>query len=271
MPFRLRTPVFFSKPRKSRGSYVAVKRRIVRARNGRNWVRQFGSNEDPFPSEAQAAFQKLVSDFAFPCIGAKAALNSGAISFGFYGPLGADSSTKNLARDLEQFTRRNVEQSPGALATMIAVFRGPFDLSELEFEKLLWLQLQKLHEVKAARWAWDARVSSDPNDPRFSFSFAGQAYYIVGMHENSSRAARSFPWPTLAFNPHEQFEKLRDNGHWERMKRTIRQRDYELQGSVNPMLNDFGEISEARQYSGRSVAPDWKAPFVWHGKCPFHR
>jgi hypothetical protein len=232
---------------------------------------EFVPAEEPFPSEAQAAFQKLVTDFSFPCIGAKAAWNSGAVSFGFYERMANDTSTKNLARDLEQFTQRNIQQMPNQLVTLIAVFRGPFDLDEREFEKLLWSQLQKLHDLDAPRFAWDVRVSFDPAAPEFSFSFAGQAYYVIGMHGNSSREARRFPWPTLVFNPHEQFEKLRSDGNWERMKQTIRARDYQLQGSINPMLSDFGETSEARQYSGRAVEENWQAPFkaVAEGKCPF--
>jgi FPC/CPF motif-containing protein YcgG len=152
---------------------------------------------------------------------------------------------------------------------MIAVFRGPFELHEGEFEKLFWSQLQELHAEDALRFAWDARVSCDPNAADFSFSFAGQAFYVIGMHANSSREARRFPWPTLVFNPHEQFERLREDGNWERMKQTIRSRDFARQGSVNPMLSDFGETSEARQYSGRAVEETWQAPFVSSGKCPF--
>ncbi|HSP45414.1 MAG TPA: YqcI/YcgG family protein, partial [Chthoniobacterales bacterium] len=73
-------------------------------------------------------------------------------------------------------------------------------------------------------------------------------------------------------NPHEQFERLRADGKWKRMQETIRSRDVELQGSINPMLSDFGEQSEARQYSGRAVEDDWKAPFkpAHSGGCPFH-
>jgi FPC/CPF motif-containing protein YcgG len=229
--------------------------------------------EEPFPSEAQAAFQRLVMDFNFPCLGAKAALNSGAVSYGFYGALGSDASAKDLARDLERFTRVAVTPRADQFATLIAVFRGPFDLGELEFEKLLWQQLSKLHHIDAPNFPWDARVSSDPNVPNFSFSFAGQACYVIGMHPNASRRARRFPWPALVFNPHEQFERLRTDGNWERMKQTIRARDLELQGSVNPMLSDFGEQSEARQYSGRAVEDHWHAPFkvANPGKCPFAR
>jgi FPC/CPF motif-containing protein YcgG len=44
------------------------------------------------------------------------------------------------------------------------------------------------------------------------------------------------------------------------MRDTIRRRDAELQGSLNPMVADHGRSSEARQYSGRSVPDDWAAP-----------
>jgi FPC/CPF motif-containing protein YcgG len=69
------------------------------------------------------------------------------------------------------------------------------------------------------------------------------------------------PLPVLVFNLHEQFEALRDGGGFERMRDTIRRRDEELQGSINPMVRDYGEASEARQYSGRVLEADWVAPF----------
>jgi FPC/CPF motif-containing protein YcgG len=94
--------------------------------------------------------------------------------------------------------------------------------------------------------------------------------YVIGLHANSARIARRFPWPTLVFNPHRQFEKLRADGKWKRMQGAIRERERELQGTTNPMLSDFGEQSEARQYSGRAVEKDWAVPFpVDARKCPF--
>lgn len=119
--------------------------------------------------------------------------------------------------------------------------------------------MQLLHETDDA--GWDSDVSSDPEDAHFSFSFAGHALYVIGMHANSSRLARQFPWPTLVFNPHVQFEKLRSDGKWKRMQQTIRAREMQLQGSLNPMVQDFGESSEARQYSGREVDESWRCPF----------
>ena len=91
----------------------------------------------------------------------------------------------------------------------------------------------------------------------------GKAFYIVGMHPESSRIARRSPYPSIAFNLHHQFEKLRHMGVYPNVRDKIRERDKNLQGSINPTLQDFGERSEARQYSGKATKEDWT--------CPFHR
>jgi FPC/CPF motif-containing protein YcgG len=81
------------------------------------------------------------------------------------------------------------------------------------------------------------------------------------MHKKSSRLSRQFEKPMLIFNLHRQFDELRASGQYTRLRDTIRTRDRKLQGDNNPMLADFGENSEARQYSGRQVGPEWKCPF----------
>ena len=60
---------------------------------------------------------------------------------------------------------------------------------------------------------------------------------------------------------HDQFERLRAEGRYERMRETIQARDVSWAGSVNPMLTRHGERSEAPQYSGRQVPDDWACPF----------
>jgi FPC/CPF motif-containing protein YcgG len=45
------------------------------------------------------------------------------------------------------------------------------------------------------------------------------------------------------------------------MQTKIRTREVALQGIVNPMLAEHGEVSEARQYAGREVPTDWECPF----------
>src|SRR5205085_11635007 len=121
----------------------------------------------------------------------------------------------------------------------------PLACNEPEFEQLLWSQLHHLHLADTEHFTWDSSVSSNPRDPQFSFSFAGRAFYVLGMHQNSSRTARQFRWPTLVFNPHQQFERLRTDGKWKRMQKAIRARELAAQGSINPMLSEFGEQTAA--------------------------
>jgi FPC/CPF motif-containing protein YcgG len=223
---------------------------------------------DPFQAEALTAFQTLVLQQEFPCVGARAALNAGSYVLNVYDELAGASATEKLSRDLTRFTHSELRDHE--YATFVAGFAAPMIEDEVGFEQLLWRQLTLLNRNDAQ--PWDPSVRSDPSDSQFSFSFAGQALYVIGMHPQSSRLARRFRWPALVFNPHVQFERLRSEGKWKRMQQTIRERDVALQGSINPMLSDFGQSSEARQYSGRAVEEDWQPPFepAKSGKCPFH-
>ena len=227
-----------------------------------------------FLTAARAAFANFVTHQEFPCVGARAAFNSDSYALAVYEELASPAATADLCRDLLDFVQSDLRRD-SEYATFVAVFRVPSACDETAFEQLLWRQLQALNQADAAHFDWDPHVQSNPTDAQFSFSFAGQALYVIGMHPNSSRLARQFPYAALIFNPHEQFERLRADGKWKRMQQTIRERDLQLQGSINPMLSDFGESTEARQYSGRAVEEDWRAPFEAAkppaaGKCPFH-
>jgi uncharacterized protein len=225
------------------------------------------------PSTAVASlihdqFRSLVLHPSFSCLGAKSALRGGSYQLGIYDELGSSEATRSLARDLTAFAgglggeEEVVDEAEptGRLTTFIASFLRPVPVDEVEFERLLWSQLQLLHDGDSVS-RWDPAVSSDPEDAHFSFSIAGRAFFVVGLHAASTRWARRFAWPTLVFNPHGQFERLRRDGHFGRLQRLIRAREETLQGSLNSNLNDFGERSEARQYSGRPVAEDWRCPF----------
>lgn len=199
----------------------------------------------------------------FPCVGARSALRQGTYGLALYDELGTPSSTRALWTDLANCWSRP-EIAAARFTTYIASFREPQAVSEREFESLLWQQLQLLHDLDAAHHAWDPRVSSDPDDPGFCFSIVGRACFVVGLHPRASRMARRFPLPTLCFNPHQQFERLRASGRYERFRNSVRVRDIAWQGSVNPMLRDHGEVSEAAQYSGRRTSPSWRCPLRVH-------
>ena len=141
------------------------------------------------------------------------------------------------------------------------MFAGNRSLDEKAFENALWSQLERLHVLDRRLHPWDARVSRDPHDASFSYSFAGTRFFVVGLHPQSSRKARRFAWPTLVFNAHEQFEQLKAEGRFAQLQARIRERDIALDGVINPNLSDFGVATEARQYSGREVGGIWECPF----------
>ena len=214
----------------------------------------------PLARVVHDSFRAHVLDADFPCVGGKAAINHDTYRFGLYAEMDSPAATAGLAYDLWEYVRERPTFETD-YATFVASFAGPVVGDELEWEKLLWSQLQSLHDLDRVYHPWDPTVSNDPADTGFSFSFAGTAFFVVGLHPGSSRRARRFGWPTLVFNAHVQFERLREQNQFERLRETVRARDYKLQGSLNPNLSNFGESSEARQYSGRAVEEGWRCPF----------
>lgn len=214
-------------------------------------------------SRMGAAFRAFIADADFPCVGAKGALAHDAIVIREYGELGSRGNDAPLLAALTGFAVA-VERRPAddrILHSFAAVFAGPLLTGERRFEALLWAQLQRLHELDARRGCrWAADVSDDPADAHFSLSLAGHPFFVVGLHPGASRLARRFAWPVIVFNPHRQFQRLRESGRYLKLQAAIRRRERALQGSINPNLADFGQASAARQYSGRQVEPGWRCP-----------
>lgn len=197
----------------------------------------------------------------FPCVGAKSALARGTLRTLVCHSLASGWDDVTIHRELLAWAEE-YRADPTGLRSLAVVFSGPDDLDEVGFETLMWERIQSFADKD--EWLgqpYDHRVSGDPNDPHFSLSFGGEAYFVVGLHPNASRPARRFPNPTLVFNLHAQFEQLREEGKYEGMRAKILTRDEQLAGSINPMLARHGEVSEARQYSGRVVGQDWVCPF----------
>lgn len=208
-------------------------------------------------------FFSFIDDDTFPCVGAKAAMARGEIQVHEFGKLNDGSHDIDLLDALSKFVRVvDACHDESTVHSFVALFPGTEALSEFGFETLLWTRLYNLHLLDVAKGVPAAiDISSNSESPEFSLSLAGHPFFVIGMHPGSSRMARQFQCPVLVFNSHRQFEKLRADGRYEKMKKATRKRDLELQGSINPNLADFGTNSEARQYSGRQVGVDWKCPF----------
>ena len=177
-----------------------------------------GGSPDLFASAAVGAFRGFVLNPEFSCVGAKSAVMHETYRLGVYDHLGGAGSTAGLCRDLYTFAREADRAAEGEFMTFVAMFREPTAVDEREFERLLWVQLRLLNQLDAPLHEWDPSVSEDPEDSHFGFSFAETAFFIVGLHPHSSREARRFIWPTLVFNPHAQFQHLKDEGRWARLQ-----------------------------------------------------
>jgi len=228
-----------------------------------DYFRPDESNQDPTEGIEQInqEFIQRIDEKDYPCVGAKSALHTKQYRLGSYGKMGEPDTTLRLAEALKTYIQETLT-SNSKYMTMVAVFDDEVT-SEIEFEKKLWTQLQALHDVDRDT-AWDSTVSNNPEDPNFSFSFNGSAFFVVGLHPNASRKARQFSSPAMAFNLHHQFEKLREDGVYDKMKKVIREREIAFDGGINPMLTDHGDGLEAPQYSGRKVDAGWKCPFHHH-------
>ncbi len=212
-------------------------------------------------AEILSEFLTFIESEHFPCVGAKAALIQKNVVCRVYYEMASKLAVSALHFDILEYIE-NLQLGDPRVQSFVAIFNDERDMDELTFEALLWRTLSRLHNLdKTLSIDWHPSVSSNPEESNFSMSIAGHPFFIIGMHPRSSRRARRSPRPTLVFNSHIQFEKLREDGRFEDMKKTIRERDKALNGSINPMLDDYGDASEARQYSGRQVSPDWRCPF----------
>ncbi|MBU2929423.1 guanitoxin biosynthesis heme-dependent pre-guanitoxin N-hydroxylase GntA [Winogradskyella psychrotolerans] len=214
----------------------------------------------PLFKTVDEAYKDFILTQKHPCVMAKTLFMTNNYHLNVYRSSTKTEDLGDLLKDLEAFIDQ-YDFDSNSFESFLAVFPSEHYDSELDFENQLWQTLQQLHELDDCEW--DASVSDDPEDPTFSFSLKGHAFYIVGLHPNSSRLARQSPYPTIVFNLHTQFEQLRAMGSYKKVKKRIRKRDKKLQGHINPVLKDFGKDSETKQYSGRAVDSRWK--------CPFHK
>jgi hypothetical protein len=215
------------------------------------------------PEETQRIADELrafVAAAEFPCVGAKAALRRHQLDIVVVSDIRRGAYDRFVTGHLQDFACRQ-DADDSLFVSQAVIYRCDRDLSEAEFETYLWQRLSAFHAVDREHFGWDPNVDSDPDSPHFSMSIAGKGFFVVGLHPNASRIARRFKYPTLVFNLHSQFEKLREEGRFESIRNKTIERDVALQGYPNPMLAKHGEGPGAAQYSGRRVEGGWKCPF----------
>ncbi len=221
-------------------------------------------NDPVIPPQGEAAHDMLrayILGEYYPCVGARAAFAKATYRFGFYKRMGHISAVAAMGRDLRRFASEH--EQLGDFTTFIAVFKTPQIPSEDEYEDQLWQHLQLLHDHDQDEW--DPHYSCNPKTSNFGFSFAGKAFFVVGLNPGASRFSRRFTFPTLVFNPESQIRKLKEQGGLEQFAAQVRMRDTLFQGSINPSLPSDSATTggEARVYSGKEHrdGDGWVCPF----------
>lgn len=218
--------------------------------------------EDIKPGEKDlliAEYLEYVSAKEFPCVAAKAAFSKEQIQCLVVTHMACPKDDRAILQFLYSFVD-HYRLSDEMYHSAAIIFQQPTVLTEEAFDDFLWQRLQSLSSMDAANFEYDARVDFDPASPNFSYSLKEEAFFIIGLHPGSSRTARQFRYPTLVFNPHRQFEQLKETAKYQNLKHVVRKRDVAYSGSVNPMLEDFGAASEVYQYSGRQYDTQWQCP-----------
>lgn len=204
------------------------------------------------------AFVNKILDENFSCIGAKASIKNTTYQFCLLEKMNHMKSTRELYEALTSFTKKRLEIDK-RYASFIACFEEDEGITPANFEHVLWQQLKMLHDIDD--YEWDTCVSRDIKSSYFSFSISGEAYFVIGMCPGHPRKCRDFPYPALIFNSHHQFKYLKQINLFDKIKKIVRLREKKYSGSVNSNLLDFGDQSEAMQYSGLAVSSHWSCPF----------
>jgi FPC/CPF motif-containing protein YcgG len=204
-------------------------------------------------------YKNYIANKDFSCIAAKAALGREQIHTLVLPHIACPAHDKAILDFLYSFvdTYRNSEE---LYHSATVIFEQPQQINEAQFEEFFWQRLQLISDMDANLHDYDKRVTVDPSSPDFSFSIKEEAFFVIGLHPGSSRQTRRFTYPAIVFNPHAQFEKLRESSKYDNLKYAVRKKEVAIAGSINPMLHDFGEASEVYQYSGRQYNNDWKCP-----------
>ena len=223
-------------------------------------MRDFVSNSEPTVNIEQLTEQirSLVNQKFYPCVAAIQALHKQEVDVHVYQNFGTGKSSSTLHQDLLKFLCQQM-RTRSTLLSFFAVFPNSQVSSEDEFQDALWRELSSVSALDKSEW--DPRFSSDPKSKKFCFSLAGHAFFVVGLHDKSSRQARRFAYPTLVFNVYDQFTQLAERGEYLPMIEKNRARDLKFQGSVNPMVEKHGDEWESIQFSGKENPESWKCPF----------
>lgn len=195
----------------------------------------------------------------FPCVAARASSGNMNGNIMVADSISCPKDDDRILKFIYDFVDEYRNSAKG-FSSLAIIFKSPQPGTEDLFDQFMWQRLQALSILDAHKFGYDKRVNNDPVNANFSFSLKEEAFFIIGLHKASSRVARQFKYPTLVFNPHAQFEVMKQTDQYNKMQKIVRKRDLSFSGSINPMLQNYGTESEVYQYSGKQYDANWQCP-----------
>lgn len=100
-------------------------------------------SEQPIVNEA---FRAFILEENHPCLMAQSLFRMKQYELNLYRDFGSRPTAEQILEDLKNYIAR-YDFNSNDFFSFIAVFNVETELSELKFERLLWQQLQELHEA----------------------------------------------------------------------------------------------------------------------------
>jgi FPC/CPF motif-containing protein YcgG len=221
--------------------------------------------------QAYMEFREKLLDPAFPCTFGTVAQRRGEIRFAFVTPLDAMAEHPAVRDALIEFTDliRPLDSVTASLRPF-AVFlpAGPELATVHDYFIRGWALLRFLHENDPV--PRPKRVPLDPDDPRWSFCFAGLPLFVTfktpaHLQRRSRRMAGAF---LVLFQARDGFDILAgDSEHGRNVRAAIRRRLAAYDDvPVSSALDHYG-VSGNREWS-QYFAPEDSKPLAV--RCPFH-
>lgn len=232
---------------------------LLARQGGEYWDVNSGRRVTGLARHVANGFFAHIESRDFSCPMAQGVAADDAATVGVYGAMDSADTIAQIYADLGHWSRGLTDDRNVSFA---ALFTQSNMADHAAFHSQLWRSLSALRAQEPRDAVCPEGVSEDPTSPDFAVCLHGVAFFIVGLGPHSPRLARRLAYPAVVFNPHRQFERLRETGKMARVQAMSRKRDMALQGSINPLLSDHGVRSAALQYSAHPVESA--------DQCPYH-
>jgi len=224
---------------------------------------------EPWMARAYEELRAKILDEAFPCTFGTSAQKIGDLYYAFAEPDDPDRLHQATLAYLDQVRGQPVvNAATTALALFIRLADPPQHKTIEDYHAFGWSILQYFHDHDP--YPWPDRIPTDPDDPRWSFAFAGIPIF-VNFKTPQHRARRSRQLQNaflLLIQPRDGFDLIAgDNPPGRHARRIIRRKLYEYDRMPPcPALAHYGQ-DHNREWQQYALPDDNDTSYA---VCPLH-